>query len=854
MQAPSPRPGLPLIFLLLILTLCAPGAYSLPAQSQIGPAQSKYIEDINRDGRVDITDVIALLLMARESPADPQVDYNGNGAWSVADAVALLLNLRSGDLHLSEPSADSWRVLGPGGGGSMFLPTINPNDPDNVLVRCDMTGAYVTFDNAASWSMFNLRTVVYDFEYDVSTPGTVYAGNTGLYRSTDNGLHWRLIYPDPGNIIAERMEGDHAEQWFETTDGMPDRSIIKVKVDPANSDHIWLTFSGAGPEKKILVSHDRGASWGWINTEIFGNVLSIFPGSWWDKPDELIVITDRSSLLITEETGEVVNLNIPPQTPFMEAKGGKGENGVILYALAGSEYGTDNVYRSTDLGSSWQKCTTSLLEGADLITLAVCEQTPEVAYLSCGYFTGEGGLREFGNFKTSDAGQTWSWVYRATADIVLSDNFAEGWMDRDYGPIWREYAWSLGACPTDPDICYASDWGGTIRTLDGGATWEQVYTNMLPDGSASSRGLDVTTCYGVHFDPFDADHIFITYTDIGLFHSTDGGESWLHSIEGIPSDWENTCYWLEFDPEVENRIWSVWANCHDLPRPKMMRSGKLAQGGYAGGVAVSEDGGRSWRTTNSGIPSNTVCTHIDLDPTSPVDSRTLYVCGFSRGVYKSIDGGGSWSEASSGLGTNRNAWRITRLPDGTLFLLVARGLESYQISEDYVGSRTVDGVLYSSSDEAASWQVNGLPERVNAPNDLVFDPSDPQRMYLSCWPSSEKSGGLFRTEDGGNSWRQVFRIDAHVYAAAVDPACPSTVYINTFDSAAFRSIDRGLTWHRLKGYTFKWGHRPVVDPHHPGMLYLTTFGGSVSYGPATGVPGALEDIVNLPDQWRWGDM
>ena len=37
--------------------------------------------------------------------------------------------------------------------------------------------------------------------------------------------------------------------------------------------------------------------------------------------------------------------------------------------------------------------------------------------------------------------------------------------------------------------------------------------------------MDVTTAYGVHFDPFNRQRLFITYTDIGLFRSEDGGES-----------------------------------------------------------------------------------------------------------------------------------------------------------------------------------------------------------------------------------------------------------------------------------------------------------------------------------------
>jgi len=202
---------------------------------------------------------------------------------------------------------------------------------------------------------------------------------------------------------------------------------------------------------------------------------------------------------------------------------------------------------------------------------------------------------------------------------------------------------------------------------------------------------------------------------------------------------------------------------------------------------------------------------------------------------------------NKGLGPNRNAWRMVLLPGGKLFLLVARGME---------GGQVVDGKLYTSNDGANSWQPVPLPEGVNAPNDLVYDPTDTKRMYLSCWPwpegGKEHCGGLLRTEDGGKTWKQVFDEGAHVYAAAVDPRNSSTIYISTFDSGAFRSDDRGETWYRLKGYNFKWGHRPVPDPHHPGMLYLTTFGGSVFYGPARGVPGAFEDIENFSDEWRWG--
>ena len=42
--------------------------------------------------------------------------------------------------------ADNFTVVGPGGGGAMYHATISPHDPNEVLVACDMTGAYISHD------------------------------------------------------------------------------------------------------------------------------------------------------------------------------------------------------------------------------------------------------------------------------------------------------------------------------------------------------------------------------------------------------------------------------------------------------------------------------------------------------------------------------------------------------------------------------------------------------------------------------------------------------------------------------------------------------------------------------------
>jgi hypothetical protein len=77
-----------------------------------------------------------------------------------------------------------FKVLGPGGGGAMFNPTISPHDQNTVLISCDMTGAYITHDGGQSWRMFNLRGVVRFFVFDPLDAKVMYAQATGLWRST----------------------------------------------------------------------------------------------------------------------------------------------------------------------------------------------------------------------------------------------------------------------------------------------------------------------------------------------------------------------------------------------------------------------------------------------------------------------------------------------------------------------------------------------------------------------------------------------------------------------------------------------------------------------------------------------
>src|ERR1039458_6962506 len=190
-----------------------------------------------------------------------------------------------------------------------------------------------------------------------------------------------------------------------------------------------------------------------------------------------------------------------------------------------------------------------------------------------------------------------------------------------------------------------------------------------------------------HRDPFDPDHWFVSFADLGLFESFKSGSAWKEATSrGIPREWVNTAYWAVFDPEVKGRIWAVMSNTHDLPRPKMWRARGVKN--FGGGVVISEDGGRSWKPSVEGM-GQTAATHILLDPKSPAGNRTLYVCGFGKGVYKSTDGGRHWVLKNSGLeGAEPFAWRLVPDSRGQLYLLVARR------GEDGNVGTPLDGALY----------------------------------------------------------------------------------------------------------------------------------------------------------------
>ena len=134
-----------------------------------------------------------------------------------------------------------------------------------------------------------------------------------------------------------------------------------------------------------------------------------------------------------------------------------------------------------------------------------------------------------------------------------------------------------------------------------------------------------------------------------------------------------------------------------------------------------------------------------------------------------------------------------------------------------------DGV-FKSTNGGESWTAINAGLTNTFVYALAIDPSAPATLYAGTF------GGVFKSTNGGGSWIAVNTglTDTGVFALAIDPSAPATLYAGTSNGGVFKSINGGASWTAINtGLTSTEIRALAIDPANPATLYAGTSGGGV---------------------------
>ncbi len=258
-----------------------------------------------------------------------------------------------------------------------------------------------------------------------------------------------------------------------------------------------------------------------------------------------------------------------------------------------------------------------------------------------------------------------------------------------------------------------------------------------------------------------------------------------------------------------------------------------------GGVWETTDYGRTWKPIFDGQPTQSVGS-LAVAPSNP---DIIYVGsgeGLQRpdlsagdGIYKSNDAGKTWTH----LGL-RDGWQIARVlvdPRDPNRVFAAVLGHPYGANEERGVFRSTDG--------GENWQKILYKDPDTGAVDLAFDPTNPQILYAVLWSARQvpwegsvegHSGGLFKSTDGGDNWKQLTKgLPANEQGLgrigiAIAPNDPNRMYAMVDApqlGGVYRSDDAGESWERVnderrvsgRGDDFAWVR---VAPNDKDTIYV----------------------------------
>ncbi|UCE59381.1 MAG: hypothetical protein JSU63_18305 [Phycisphaerales bacterium] len=345
---------------------------------------------------------------------------------------------------------------------------------------------------------------------------------------------------------------------------------------------------------------------------------------------------------------------------------------------------------------------------------------------------------------------------------------------------------------------------------------------------------------------------FVGFATGGLFKTTNGGTTFspvfdkeaTSSIGSVavvdaPLDWAG---WKDEAPaDAEKPATTPLA---DKGKAKIIWVGTGEGNGrnsssWGNGVYRSTDGGSTF--THLGLTDSHDIPSLGVDPRDP---DICYVAALGhlwgpneqRGVYKTTDGGKTW-QAVLQIDEDTGACDVIidpHQPDTVFAAMYMRRRAAYSFQ-----SGGPEGGIYRSSDAGATWTklTNGLPAQTGRIG-LDIYAKDPRMVYaviesdeggagVSPWDNRSRAGGVFRSEDSGDTWERMTHLNPRPFYFSrirIDPTDDQRIYLLGWN--LYVSDDGGRSF-RAGG-----ARKPhvdmqalVIDPDDRDHLLIGTDGG-----------------------------
>jgi photosystem II stability/assembly factor-like uncharacterized protein len=306
-----------------------------------------------------------------------------------------------------------------------------------------------------------------------------------------------------------------------------------------------------------------------------------------------------------------------------------------LFAGASSSWLGPQVWRSDDLGDSWQETPNGAIRFPEDATLP--DGSPatlaRVWQLAPGVEDGVvwAGTEPGAIFRSTDRGETFDLV-RGLWDHPHRQEWNEGFGGQAFHTILPH--------PTDGDsVLAAISTGGVYRTSDGGDTWTASNTGVKAEFFPGERNFpEFGQCvHKVARDATEPDRLFLQNHG-GVYRSDDGGASWQDIAPGLPSEFG---FAMVTHPREANTAYTF---------PIADAGGRWPVDGKAR-VCRTTDGGATWEPLGEGALPDSFYAAVMRDAMCADDHEAagLYFGGRNGAVWCSPDTGETWQEIHKDL-------------------------------------------------------------------------------------------------------------------------------------------------------------------------------------------------------------